>query len=87
MFEKTFLLLLHWAYLRNMRNLMASLILKSYTVVKVKVQINSSMCWIKNHEKKSYGGVEARPIFARTFIVACKCKCFASCPGRFASGE
>ena len=61
--------------------------LKIYTVVKVKVQIKSSMFWIKPHEKKAYGGVEARPIFPRTFIVGSTCKCFASFPDRFASGE
>jgi hypothetical protein len=50
---------------------MASLILKIYTVVKVKVQIKSSVCWIKHHENKAFCGVEACPIFAHNFIVGC----------------
>lgn len=66
---------------------MVSLMLKIYTVVKVKVQIKSSICWIKHNEKKACGGLETRSIFARTFIVGCICKYLASCPGRFASGE
>jgi len=51
---------------------MASLMLKIYIVVKVTVQINSSMCWIKHHEKKACGVAETRCILARTFIVGCR---------------
>jgi hypothetical protein len=66
---------------------MASLMLKIYAVVKAKTQMKSSMGCMKHHEKKACGGVEARLIFARTFVVGCTFKYFASCPGRFASGE
>jgi hypothetical protein len=60
---------------------MASLILKIYTVAKVNVQIKSSLCWIKHHENKAFGGVEACPIFARTFIVGCNTNvCFMPRP-------
>jgi hypothetical protein len=42
--------------------------LKIYSVINVEIQIKSSMCWIKHHEKKACGGVEAHPIFVHANV-------------------